>query len=368
MATVSYEVWVCDPFGNLLDIIDTWLYLKYDRALNNIGSLELGIDGDYPNFDFFKIDGRIIIFRDGKIDTETSWLIRRIVKTLDENGTLTISIGAVSANELLLRRIVAYDDGSSAANKTDQAADDMMKEVVRENFGSSASDTSRSVASYFSVEADTTQGPEVSRQFAWNPVMDVCQDISQGTISSGSAVFFDVVAPTPTTLEFRTYRGRRGVDHSAPNGINPVVLSPDRGNITSVLRSFDWTDEFTYIYAGGQGFNQFRYIATASSSDRIGQSPFGRREMFLNATGEGVGTAVDNAALSALRENRARRAFQARMVNVPGTTEYNVHWSWGDLVTVEFEGESINCSIDAIQISIENGEEKILGVLRAEES
>jgi hypothetical protein len=290
-----------------------------------------------------------------------------VVKALDDDGTLTISIGAVSSNELLLRRIVAYDDGTSYADKISMTADNMMKQVVRENFSGSATDTSRSIASYFSVEADTSQGPTITRSFAWNVVMDVCQDISQATISSGSAVFFDVVAPTPATLEFRTYRERRGLNHTFPGGTNPVVLSPDRGNMTSVLRSFDWTDEITYVYAGGQGFNQFQYVATASSSERIGQSPFGRREMFLNATQEGVGTAVDNAALSALRENRAKRAFQARMVNVPGSTEYGIHWGFGDVVTVEFEGETIDCSIDAIQVAVEEGEEAITAILRAEE-
>lgn len=82
LTTVNYEVWLLDPFGNLLDVIDEWLYLKYDRALNNVGSLELGLDGGYPHFDFIKLDGRIVVWRNGKIDMETSWLIRRIIKTL----------------------------------------------------------------------------------------------------------------------------------------------------------------------------------------------------------------------------------------------------------------------------------------------
>lgn len=365
---VQYEVWLLSPSGDLLDVIDDWLHLTYSRALNNVGSLELGLDGGYPNFDFIKIDGRIVVWRNGKIDMETTWLIRRIIKTLDEDGTLEISIGAFSGNEILNRRIVAYDDGTSYADKISLAADNMMKQVVRENFSASATDTSRNVSTYFSVEADAGQGPTLSKRFAWNNVLDVTQDISLTTISTGSAVYFDVVAPTYSTLEFRTYRAQRGIDHTFPNGQAPVILSPDRGNLTSVLRSFDYSDEATYVYAGGAGFNQFRYVATASNADRIGVSPLNRREVFLNATQEGVAQEVDNAALAGLRENRPRRIFQGKLVNVPGTTEYGIHWNFGDLVTVEFDGETINCSIDAVQVEVANSEEQITATLRAIET
>lgn len=363
-----YEIWILDPLGNTLDVLDEWVYLKYDRALNNVGSLELGLDGSYANPGFIKVDGRIVVWRDGKIDTETTWLIRRIIKTREANGTLAISIAAFSGNEILNRRVVAYDAGTSYANKTSQRADDMMKEIVAENFGSSASTSVRNISAYFSVESDTSLGPTMSKTFGWNNVMDVLQDISLTSISTGSAVYFDVVSPTYNAFEFRTYRAQRGIDHRSPGGTNPVILSPERGNLTSVVRSFDYSSEVSYVYAGGQGFNQFRYIATASSSDRINVSPFGRREIFLNATGEGVGTAVDNAALAALRENRPQRIFHGEIVNIPGSTEYGIHWGFGDLVTVEFEGETIDCSVDVIQIEVEGGQEKIKATLRAIES
>ncbi len=363
---ITYEVWLLDPQGNLLDVIDDWLYLKYNRALNNIGSLELGLDGGYPNFNFIKLDGRIVVWRNGKIDMETSWLIRRIIKTLDEDGTLGISAGAFSANEILTRRIVAYDGGTTYSDKVDQAADDMMKQVIRQNFGTSASDTNRDISTYLSVAAFTSQGPILNKSFAWNNVLDVIQDISLTTISGGSPVYFDIVTPAFNTFEFRTYRAQRGTDHTFPNGQNPVILSPDRGNLTSVLRSFDYSNEATYVYAGGAGFNQFQFVATASSSDRIGQSPLNRREIFISSGGIAQ-TVIDDAA-AGLRESRPERIFQGKLVNVPGTTEYGIHWNFGDLVTVEFEGESINCSIDAVSIEVSEGNEDIIATLRAIES
>lgn len=367
MAT-TYEIWLCDAFGNLLDVVDDWQFLRYNRSLNNIGTLELGIDGDYPNFSFIKLDSRVVVWRDGQIDTETTWLIRRVIRTLDEEGVRGISIGAVSANEVINRRIVAYDEGTSYASKSNMAADNMMKQIMRENFSGSATNTARNISTYLSIEADTGLGPSISRDFAWNNCMDVIQDISQYTITAGSAVYFDVVSPAYNTLEFRTYRTRRGLDHTFPGGINPVILSPDRGNLTSVMRSFDYTNEATYVYAGGQGYQQFRYIGSASSSDRIGQSPLNRIELFINSAQNAGTTAVDSDANAALRENRPKRVFQGELVNVPGSTEYNIHWKWGDAVTVEFESEVINCTIEAIQVEVQNGTERILATLRAEES
>lgn len=364
----QYEIWLLDPYGNLLEIVDDWIYLNYDRALNNIGSLELGLDGSYANPTFIKIDGRIVVWRNGQMDTETTWIIRRIVETLNTDGTLTISIGAFSGNEILLRRLVAYDDGTSYASKTDQA-DDMMKQVVRENYSASASNTARQISTtYFTIENDSSLGPSITKEFGWNNVMDICQDISLTTISAGSSVYFDVVSPQYNTFEFRTYRSQRGLDHRSSGGITPVILSPDRGNLTNVVRSFDYSGEATYIYAGGRGYNQFRYIGSASSSDRINISPFGLRELFINAGQENVATAVDNAALSGLRENRPQRVFHGEIVNIPSSTEYGVHWGFGDLVTIEFEGETIDCSVDVIKIEVKGGMETIKASLRALET
>ncbi len=88
--------------------------------------------------------------------------------------------------------------------------------------------------------------------------------------------------------------------------------------------------------------------------------------MFLSSGG--IAQAVRDDANAGLRENRAKRIFQGKLVNVPGTTEYGVHWDFGDLVTVEFEGETIDCSIDAVQIEVSDGNEEILATLRALET
>lgn len=360
---VTYTIKLLDPMGNLIYSIDNFLSFTYTRPLNDIGSLTVPLPYSF-DVSLLRLDGRLCVYRDGRLDTETVWLIRKVTKRLSSRGEKTIIVEAVSANELLKRRLIAYASDTAYSEKTDQA-DDMMKQIVRENMGASATETSRSWASYLTVQADTSQGPSLTSSFAWANVMDTLQDISQATITAGSSVYFDVVAPTQSTLEFRTYRDYRGIDHRFPGGTNPVILSTERGNITEITRAYDWTNEVTYVYANGGGFGSERGTATASSAERIGNSVFNRREATANAQ-TGAGESLQQTANAGLRSGRPVRIFDATLVNVPGT-EYGVHWGWGDLITAEYESESIDCSIDAIQISFAKGKETIKGVLRAME-
>lgn len=364
----SYEVEILDPFGNKIDVIDEWETLSYTRAVNDVGICALVLDGDY-DISLLRIDGRINVWRSvGErlyIDTETSWLIRKVDRQLDQQGRRTIVVSGMSANELLKRRIIAYDGQTSQTSKSD-FADDMMKEIITENFGSSAS-AFRDISSYLSIQGDLSLGPTVSKEFQRDNVLDVLQDISQATIQAGSPIYFDIVTATPTTFEFRTYKSQRGLDHSSPSGINPITLSPDRGSLANVKRPYDYTDEVTYVYAGQQGTGSDRVIETASSFARINQSPFNLREAFVSAGNSSGSATLQDEAKAALRAGRPRRTFEGEILDVPGS-RYGVEWSWGDKVTVLFENESIDCTIDVVSISVQKGEEKIDVRLRAEES
>ena len=148
----TYEVWICDAFGVTLDVVDDWLELEYTRVVNDFGALKLVLNGTY-NTQFIKTDGRIFVWRNGKMEGETAWLIRRWDKTLDKEGVRTITITAVAAIEILSRRIVAYDSGTTYTDKTG-AADNVMKQIVRENFSASATDSNRDISSYLAIDAD----------------------------------------------------------------------------------------------------------------------------------------------------------------------------------------------------------------------
>ena len=70
--------------------------------------------------------------------------------------------------------------------------------------------------------------------------------------------------------------------------------------------------------------------------------------------------------MTAVRAGRPKRVFEATVLDVPGT-QYGVHWNFGDKVTAEYAGEVFDVSIDAVSVSVRDGEERITARLRAED-
>lgn len=362
----NYEVRIANSAGQTLDVIDGWLSLTYTRAVNDVGCLELALSGSYDT-SFLYTDGRIFVYRDGNLEGETPWFIRKTIQRLDADGAESVTVYGYSAMELLRTRIAAYPAGASQVSKADYA-DNLMKAIVRDNMGSSASDTNRSLATYLSIESDASIGAFVQKSFSRDNVLEIIQEISQTSITAGSAVYFDVVAPAQTNLEFRTYLNLRGIDHTFPGGINPVVLSPERGNLVNVELSFDRSEEITFVYAGGTGQKDVRIIKTACSVERMGESPFNRRELFYDNTNISGSAILVYEAEAQLRAGRPVRTFSGELVNVPGSCEYGVHWNLGDRVTATYKGQAFNCTIDAVTVTVQGGREEINGTLRVEES
>ena len=364
----NYTIVLTDEIGSWTDTISDWQLLQYTRNVNEIGTLTLVIDGNYPIANL-KIDRRILVQRQigSRIytDTNSPFLIRRTTRKLDARGKRTIEVLAFSAVELLARRIIAYNKGTSQSEKTAEA-DDMIKEIMRENFGADATNTDRDMSAYLTIQTDATLGPSITKEFPRDNIMDVIQEIALTTSESGSPVFFDIVS-SGEGLEFQTFRGVRGIDNTFTNGGNPVILSPNRGNLVDVTRAYDYSNEINFAYAGGTGTGANRTVETACSINRINQSPFNRREMFVSESNTDNTNALIGEAEMAVRADRPRRTFEGTILNVPGATEYGIHWAFGDKVTAEFENESIDCFVDGIAITVKGGRETIRATLRADE-
>lgn len=362
-----YSIWLSTPAGVRIKLIDLFLRLEYVRVLNNVGVLKLALPFDFP-LAYLQIDGRLEVWRHLPggvkiLDTETVWLIRDVSKRLAEDGRRYIEIIAYSAVELLRRRIVAYAAGSSQAGKTDPA-DDIMKAIVRENLGSLATDTARDLSAWLTVQADAGAGASVTKLFSRRRVLAVLQELAQASAEAGTPLFFDIVAPSVGSLEFRTFTGQRGIDHSASEA-KPVVLSPASGTLTDVVRRFDYSSEENYIYTGGQGEEAVRTIVTASDSSRIALSPLNRCEGWVDARNT-ADSGLAAEAQAGLRSGRPRQVFSGKIVNTEAV-QYGREWGFGDRVSGEFDGEVVDALIDKVQVVVENGAEDIRAGLKVEE-
>jgi hypothetical protein len=359
----DYAVWLTDVSGARIALLDGFETLDFALAANAPGALTLTMPGAFdPRV--VPIDGRILVYRTATggaplLVGDAAWLVRRVRRLLDADGRRQVVIHAVSALELLQRRIVAYDAATSYTQKT-AAADNLIKAIARENLGTLATDTARSWASSLTIAADTSAAPSVTMGFARANVLDTVQKVCQASAQAGTRLYVDIVAPTDATLELRTYTGRRGTDHGSTS-TSPVVFGPEHGNLTDPEIDDDYSAEVTYIYAGGQGQEDQRVVSTASDATRIARSPFGRREALHDAravANNPNGTLLNDEAKAALEAGRPRRRFQATLLDTPGTT-YGVHWAWGDTIAARWEDATGDYRIEAIRFTVQDNRETI---------
>lgn len=356
----TYSVYLGDCFGTRLADASNFLSLEYSRVVNGVSTLRLTLPGNFPTAYITIPDGRIEVWRKletGReyLDTDTVWLIKKITRAISSRGEQTIVLEADTLLSVLREpgRFVNYYAGSNGAAYSGIAADDACKHIARDNIGVSATG-SRNISAYISVDADLGQGALVTKMVAWRDCLKVCQEFADSSATAGTYVAFDIVALTPQSLVFRTFVQQRGVDHRWPGGQNPVIISPDMGNMGECSLSDDYRDEITYVLAGGKGEGFGRLTASSQDLTRQGASPFGLREFFQNATQYDTTTGLSAEADAVLRAGRKKTIFQAKLIDTD-LSRYGVDWGWGDYVTAQAFGVSIDARIDAISVSVKPG-------------
>ncbi len=303
------------------------------------------------------------------LDTDTIWLIKKVTRKIDASGLQSIVVEADTPLCVLRepgRFVFAYA-GTAQSTYASAPADNQIKQVARESIGTLATGgAARDLSAYISIDPNLSLGANVAKSFAWRDCLKTMQEFANASTTAGVYVAFDVVATTPTTLTFRTFTQQRGVDHRLPGGINPVLISPEMGNLGEVLFSQDYRDEITYVLAGGKGENSARLTAAAQDTARQGLSPFGIRDYFKDATQYDTLTGLAAEADATLRAGRVKTIFQGRLIDMPDS-RYGVDWAWGDYVTAQAFGQLIDCRIDAVSVSVKPGAgyERIDAWLRA---
>lgn len=380
---------LCTPQGDRLDYLSDFITLDCVLSEGNIGTLTLELPPTHK-YDFFQRDARIAYYRAPPNDLSagqfrlvgnTLWLLTGRARQIVRDGSgwrETIAIKAVHPNHLLARRVVAYDEGTTNADKT-AAADDMIKAYVRENF-TAASDTTRNwAATLFAVDADLVAAPSVQKAASYRTVLTVCQELAAAAATAGTYTNFEIYCPTPENgaLRLRTYTGQRGENRSSSSG-QPLVLSLAGGGFDSVRLEEDWTDMASVVYAGGSGRLDERLVPTAvRDTDLINGSPYGRIEWFQTASGDDVFVLTDEGR-RALRERRPRQLFTASVRDTEVAT-FGEEFDWGDRVIGQYERpdsqtgvftdiQQFDCRVDPVRIHVERSEDPETGKQRETET
>lgn len=356
--TTKYTVFLYSAgTGNEIMAWSVFDKLQYARRVGARGSIvfealaDLGVDM-LPQLK----DSRIVVWRqpDGgaaKIDFAGKLRGYRVRR---EGKNLRFVLRGVDYNDDLYTRIVAYPAGSSESAKSG-LADDIMKEIVRENLGSSASIYRNISATGFYVAADTGSGTSLTKGMAWENVLDTLQEISKASYRTpATGVTFGVVPlGKGVNREFVTRIGQWGADQR-----NRVVFSEANGNMVAPEVEVDAMDEVTYIYAGGQGQGEERMIVEEEDTLRSGESTLNRREAFFDGGNYDTESGLTAVAQAKLEEGRPvfRVDFQVQDTQ---QTVYGRDWGLGDLTTVQVFGWQYDCHIAAIQVNVAGNKETV---------
>ena len=363
-----YQLWLTDDRGNQLELLDPTEF-EFSRVIGGYGYITCKHPFDYSLFNAVQRDYQIRVFRaprGGKLELYNAYFVRGKGASDFENNTKEMVFRGPDVREILHRRIIAYAVDSSQALKTTTEADDMMKAVVRENLGSSAT-TGRDITGLnFSVEANQKLGPQITMAFAWKNLLTTLQKIQQSSAISGDETYFDIDVSVDESqngalsLRFVTQLGYIGRDLRQSSG-DHIGFSKELGNLSEVHYEEDYMGEANYIYAGGQGSAASRTIVEVSDDDRINSSIYNRRELFANASGASTTAGVTGIANSRLNDKRPRSKLHATILDTP-ETPFQKLWDAGDYVSVKAFGRTFDEVIKTVTVKVDaNGLERING-------
>jgi hypothetical protein len=352
----GYELYLCDALGDRLATVTAFERLVWTRVVNDVGTMELRLGAAGENWRLWRQDRRVEVWRildTGVTRLVATYFLRQVLRETDNSGLSRVTVYGYDPNYLLAGRIVAAPAASAMASKTDHA-DDMLKAIVREQLGATAPAGRSLTALGFTVAADTSLGPVLTKDFSRRNVLQVCQDIAKASLGLGVPLYFDIVNPTPSTLEFRTYTMRRGADKSSSR--SPFSLL--RGTLENASLSQDWTNEANYIYAAGQGLEEQREVVEVSDVIAIGATPWARREALADGRNYSTTASLTNYGRTVLQERRARRNFAATLADAPGS-RYQLDWDFGDLLRAEYDDEQYVCHVAAVRGDVSDSGERI---------
>ena len=338
-----------DTSGGLVAYIHAFMSFVARRVVNGVGLYSLRLSGDDPKCALFDLDGQIEFWRandaygiDWRLEFEgfhraADWRLR-------EDGTKVYESAGPDYNDLLMRRIIASAAASAGAEK-DGLAETVIKGFVDEQCGPGAG--ARALAG-LSIEADGATGNTVRLARPYRNVVAVCQEITR--IGGGD---YAVVGTGAATYEFRWYLGQLGTDRSLD-----VTFAPEWGNMGTPRLTIPRHQEISAVLVGGQGDGAARTTVWRTDAARIAESPWNRRELFLDQRQESDPNGLDSAGDRALEEGKARAELTFEVLQTPGCL-YGRDYFLGDLVTARFEDYTATQKIDQVTFTVNKGGEKI---------
>lgn len=377
MAT-SYNVVLKNRTGTISYPLGGFNSMTWGRGLNSVGALKLDVPADLFPFSISNaVDTRIEVWRkvggdfNFYLDGKTCYFIRDIEESITKEGANILSITAFDTMSLLSRRIVAYETDSSQATQW-TCTDDMIKDIVRQNLGADATNSSRDLSAYLEVEADLSEGPVIYKTCAWENVLKTLQDIAnasyQEALSSGEQYLFFDIEYTPgdeKEFKFRTYINQIGIDRTSESN-RPLTLQAPSANIPHARKIYAYSGEVNAVYALGQGYGDAIETTIATDTTRIAMSPFNRCEVSIKTQDTEDIEELQSEADDTLQRYRPKIYLEADLLDSREIV-FGRDYNYGDRIMVDARGTIFEAHITSYQTKLDGGGEQVSVNLRGEE-
>lgn len=386
--SVQHFLTLWSPDGTqFLDDLTDFITLDCVLSEGNIGTLTLTLPPGH-NYTNFRRDARVAYYRAPTAQLtsgqprlhlvgDTTWLLvsrKRTIDIVDRNEIVTVI--CVHPNHLLARRVIAYDEASAQADKS-ATADNAIKAYVRENFVSATDGVRNWASALFTVDADLGAAPTVDKAASYRTVLTTCQEVAAAASAAGTYTNFEVIGTENGAFRLRTYTGQRGSDRSSTSG-QALVISAAGGAFDSVELEENWIDLANAVYAGGGGRQDERVTTFVSDAVSIAESPYGWSEWFQSAGGSTDASVLNDEAMRALREHRARVVFSGAVKDTEFAT-FGEEYDWGYRVVGEYarpdplgtgfvDVQQFDCRVDPVHIHVERTEDAETGEQREVET
>lgn len=379
MATIAgkqvVEIYLDNQYGVRIGLLEEVLSYSYSLLENEPGPFSIKLP---YNFSPARIDQDYIIeIWRGIEGTPTRMDYSGFVRTLefgDEAGIPYTIISGSSVMEILTRRI-ALDNGAVVTTTMELEADDMLKAIFKDQFGSDAiaARDLTATAGGVTVQSNLTAAEVVNKEFKYRPILDVMQEIALASKEAGTALYFDVVPITSSTepgmlgFEFRTFTGQRGTDRTF-DSLNPVFIGPDWENLVNGKLIYDYSKVINHVTVLGKGEGNATVTVERSNTGSIGQTIWNRREGMKNSSNTDVAetTALEAEGDAFLQENKSKLSFTGDIQETQ-YFRYGYNWFHGDRVSIRYLKLERDANISKVFISKDQGPEIITAKMEIDE-
>lgn len=362
----KYEVWLYNPEGTRIAFIDRFSALSFSRAFGTIGRFSMTLPYSVEFATLVNPYNMIHITRTphaGQSRLEFGGFINRI-EYADQNGQDNLILSGVDGIDILKSRIIAYRSGDAKASYSGSYTSFAIDQTIDNQLGSIATDTLRNIKSYgFYIQGSGAIGigAPINMKFAWKNLLDVINNMCAVSYQKGYPIYYDIIPIVDNNRAewvLVTFADQLGVDRSY-TGSSVTLFSKDFGNLENSRLVYDYADEITYAYVGGEGEAAARELGTAYDADRVYRTPWSRREKFVNFSSQENATALTDRAEQAVREGKPRITFTGNLKDSL-QTRYGLDWHYGDKVAIKYLNKSFTGLVNAIAISLNERKQEIV--------